>query len=105
MMLSYVYFGTNDLECAVRFYDATLAPLGMPRCVTGDPDWDLIFMPRRSPMAEVLTVLPVFDCTMAQISTRLMCEIRMGIKWPRFAVALQKDSNGISMVSMRPWMT
>jgi catechol 2,3-dioxygenase-like lactoylglutathione lyase family enzyme len=35
-MLSYVYFGTNDLERAIRFYDAVLAPLGMPRCVTGD---------------------------------------------------------------------
>jgi catechol 2,3-dioxygenase-like lactoylglutathione lyase family enzyme len=41
-MLSYVYFGTNNLERATRFYDATLAPLGMPRCVTGDPAWDLI---------------------------------------------------------------
>ena len=42
MMLSYVYFGTNDLERATRFYDATLAPLGMPRCVTGDPEWDRV---------------------------------------------------------------
>jgi catechol 2,3-dioxygenase-like lactoylglutathione lyase family enzyme len=41
-MLSYVYFGTNNLERATRFYDATLAPLGMPRCVTGDAEWDLI---------------------------------------------------------------
>ena len=39
-MLTYVYFGTNDLDRAARFYDATLAPLGMSRCVTGDPDWD-----------------------------------------------------------------
>jgi catechol 2,3-dioxygenase-like lactoylglutathione lyase family enzyme len=42
MMLSYVYFGTNDFERATRFYDATLAPLGMPRCVTGDPEWDRV---------------------------------------------------------------
>jgi catechol 2,3-dioxygenase-like lactoylglutathione lyase family enzyme len=41
-MLSYVYFGTNDLERATRFYDAALAPLDMPRCVTGDPQWDRI---------------------------------------------------------------
>jgi len=41
-MLSYVYFGTNNLERATRFYDATLTPLGMPRCVTHDPEWDLI---------------------------------------------------------------
>jgi catechol 2,3-dioxygenase-like lactoylglutathione lyase family enzyme len=41
-MLTYVYFGTDDLERATRFYDATLAPLGMPRCVTGDPEWDRI---------------------------------------------------------------
>jgi catechol 2,3-dioxygenase-like lactoylglutathione lyase family enzyme len=41
-MLSYVYFGTNDLDRAVRFYGATLEPLGMSRCVTGDPDWDRI---------------------------------------------------------------
>jgi catechol 2,3-dioxygenase-like lactoylglutathione lyase family enzyme len=39
-MLSYVYFGTNDLEQATRFYDAALAPLGMQRCITDDPDWD-----------------------------------------------------------------
>jgi catechol 2,3-dioxygenase-like lactoylglutathione lyase family enzyme len=36
MMLSYVCFGTNDFERAIRFYEAVLAPLGMPRCVTGD---------------------------------------------------------------------
>ena len=41
-MLSYVYFGTNDLERAVRFYQAVLSPLGMPRCITGDPEWDRI---------------------------------------------------------------
>jgi catechol 2,3-dioxygenase-like lactoylglutathione lyase family enzyme len=41
-MLSYVYFGTNDLGGATRFYDAVLVPLGMPRCVTGDPDWDRV---------------------------------------------------------------
>jgi len=41
-MLSYVYFGTNDLERATRFYEATLAPLGMRRCITGDPEWDRI---------------------------------------------------------------
>lgn len=41
-MLSYVYFGTNDFERAIRFYDATLAPLGMPRCVTADPEWDRV---------------------------------------------------------------
>jgi len=39
-MLSYVYVGTNDLERATRFYDAVLVPLGMQRCVTGDPEWD-----------------------------------------------------------------
>jgi hypothetical protein len=39
-VLTYVYFGTNDLERAIRFYDATLTPLRMHRCVTGDPDWD-----------------------------------------------------------------
>jgi catechol 2,3-dioxygenase-like lactoylglutathione lyase family enzyme len=41
-MLTYVYFGTNDLERATRFYDATLARLGMQRCLTGDPAWDRI---------------------------------------------------------------
>jgi catechol 2,3-dioxygenase-like lactoylglutathione lyase family enzyme len=39
-MLTYVYFGTNDLDRATGFYDAILAPLGMQRCVTGDPAWD-----------------------------------------------------------------
>lgn len=41
-MLTYVYLGTNDLARATRFYDAILAPLGMQRCITGDPDWDRI---------------------------------------------------------------
>jgi catechol 2,3-dioxygenase-like lactoylglutathione lyase family enzyme len=41
-MLSYIYFGTNNLERAIRFYDAALGALGMQRCVTGDPDWDRI---------------------------------------------------------------
>ena len=39
-MLTYVYLGTNDLERAIRFYDATLAPLGIRRCITNDPEWD-----------------------------------------------------------------
>jgi catechol 2,3-dioxygenase-like lactoylglutathione lyase family enzyme len=41
-MLTYVYFGTNDLERATAFYDATLAPLGMERCFTGDSEWDRV---------------------------------------------------------------
>jgi len=41
-MLTYVYFGTNDLARAIRFYDAALAPLGMQRCITGDPEWDRV---------------------------------------------------------------
>jgi catechol 2,3-dioxygenase-like lactoylglutathione lyase family enzyme len=39
-MFTYVCLGTNDLEKATRFYDATLAALGLKRCVTGDPGWD-----------------------------------------------------------------
>jgi catechol 2,3-dioxygenase-like lactoylglutathione lyase family enzyme len=41
-MLSYVYYGTSNLDRATRFYDATLAPLEMPRCVTSDPEWDRV---------------------------------------------------------------
>jgi catechol 2,3-dioxygenase-like lactoylglutathione lyase family enzyme len=41
-MFTYIYLGTNDLERATRFYDATLASLGLQRCVTNDPDWDRI---------------------------------------------------------------
>jgi catechol 2,3-dioxygenase-like lactoylglutathione lyase family enzyme len=41
-MLSYVYFGTNHLEQAIAFYGAILRPLGMYRCVTGDPEWDRV---------------------------------------------------------------
>ncbi len=41
-MLTYVYFGTNNLEQAIAFYNATLSPLGMQRCVTGDPQWDCV---------------------------------------------------------------
>lgn len=41
-MFTYVYLGTKDLERATAFYDATLASLGLQRCITGDPDWDRI---------------------------------------------------------------
>jgi catechol 2,3-dioxygenase-like lactoylglutathione lyase family enzyme len=41
-MLSYVYFGTNNFQKAVAFYSAILTPLGMERCITGDPQWDRI---------------------------------------------------------------
>ena len=41
-MLSYAYFGTNDLARAIAFYDALLGALGMQRCVSGEPDWDAI---------------------------------------------------------------
>jgi catechol 2,3-dioxygenase-like lactoylglutathione lyase family enzyme len=41
-MLTYVYVGTNDLERAIRFYEAVFAPLGMKRCQTGDPEWDRV---------------------------------------------------------------
>ena len=41
-VLSYVYFGTNNLDEAIAFYNATLAPLDMERCLTGDPEWDRI---------------------------------------------------------------
>lgn len=36
-MLSHVTIGTNDLAAAIRFYDATLAPLGLKR---GESPWD-----------------------------------------------------------------
>jgi catechol 2,3-dioxygenase-like lactoylglutathione lyase family enzyme len=41
-MFTYVCLGTNDLGRAIRFYDATLASLGLRRCVTGEPEWDRI---------------------------------------------------------------
>lgn len=41
-MLSYVYYGTNDLPSAIAFYDAVLAPLGMKRVETNDPEWDKV---------------------------------------------------------------
>ena len=39
-MLTYVCVGTNDLARAIRFYEAAFAPLGLPRCISGDPAWD-----------------------------------------------------------------
>ena len=41
-MLTYLYFGTNDLERAIAFYNATLGALGMRRVVTNDPAWDRV---------------------------------------------------------------
>lgn len=33
-MLTYLYFGTNDLERAIVFYTATLGAIGMRRIMT-----------------------------------------------------------------------
>ena len=41
-MLTYVYFGTNNLARAIAFYNAVLATLGMQRCITGDAEWDRV---------------------------------------------------------------
>jgi catechol 2,3-dioxygenase-like lactoylglutathione lyase family enzyme len=42
-MFTYISLGTNDLERAVRFYDAALAPLGLQRCDPQDEDgWEEI---------------------------------------------------------------
>jgi len=39
-MFTYVCFGTNHLERAIRFYDAVLGELGLGRCDTsGEPNW------------------------------------------------------------------
>jgi len=40
-MFTYVYLGTNDLNRAARFYDATMATLGHSRCdISGEPNWE-----------------------------------------------------------------
>jgi catechol 2,3-dioxygenase-like lactoylglutathione lyase family enzyme len=40
-MFTYVCVGTNDLNRATRFYDATLGALGIGRCDTsGENEWD-----------------------------------------------------------------
>ena len=40
MVFTYITLGTNDLQRAVRFYDAVLAPLGLKRCDTSsEPNW------------------------------------------------------------------
>lgn len=41
-MFNYLCLGTNDLARATRFYDATLAALGLRRCMTGDAEWDRV---------------------------------------------------------------
>ena len=41
-MFTYLYLGTNDLDRAIIFYDATMEVLGHRRCITGDAEWDRI---------------------------------------------------------------
>jgi catechol 2,3-dioxygenase-like lactoylglutathione lyase family enzyme len=41
-MFTYLYLGTNDLDRAITFYDATMGILGHRRCITGDAEWDRI---------------------------------------------------------------
>ena len=39
-MFTYVCLGTNDIERAAQFYDATLGALGLKRCeISDEPDW------------------------------------------------------------------
>jgi catechol 2,3-dioxygenase-like lactoylglutathione lyase family enzyme len=40
MMFTYICLGTNNAERATRFYDATMAALGLSRCDVGDEDFD-----------------------------------------------------------------
>jgi catechol 2,3-dioxygenase-like lactoylglutathione lyase family enzyme len=42
-MFTYICLGTNDIDRAVRFYDAALGALGIQRCITGDPEMDRTF--------------------------------------------------------------
>ena len=37
-MFTYIYLGTNDLERAIKFYDAAMGVLGLKRCITGDAE-------------------------------------------------------------------
>lgn len=40
-MFTYVCVGSNDLQRAIRFYDAALGALGLDRCdIAGESDWD-----------------------------------------------------------------
>jgi len=40
-VFAYICLGTNNLDGAIKFYDAALAPLGLNRCNTGDePNWE-----------------------------------------------------------------
>jgi catechol 2,3-dioxygenase-like lactoylglutathione lyase family enzyme len=40
-MFNFVCLGTTDLTRAARFYDATIATLGLSRCdISGEPGWD-----------------------------------------------------------------
>ncbi len=39
-MFTYICLGSNDVARSIRFYDATLAALGLQRCDTGaEPGW------------------------------------------------------------------
>ena len=61
----------------------------------------MIFMPQLLPTADIVTVLPVFDCPTAQISMRPTCAIRMGISYPLFAAVLQKDNEELVVCTSR----
>ncbi len=40
-MFTYLCLGTNDLHRAIHFYDASLAALGLSRCLTpGEENWE-----------------------------------------------------------------
>ena len=108
-MLTYVYVGTNDLARAIRFYSATLAPLGMPRCVTGDPEWDRtaagwgiyedggarelgfwVGTPFDERTAAVARERRGYGRTTAPTSTQPTCAIPTATSWPRCRAASRR---------------
>lgn len=102
MMFSYMMIGTNDLDRAIRFYDAVMRTLGHSRIEDADERWASWGEPDPGPH---ITVGAPFDGSPASVGNGMMisfvAETRQGVD--RFhAAALENGGSDEGAPGLRP---
>ncbi len=103
-MLSHVTIGTNDLERAIRFYDAALAPLGIERGESPWPTWAMWRRPGQ--YYPMLWVGQPFDLSRAGHGNgwmaAFMAETRAAVR-AAYDAALANGGSDDGAPGGRPW--
>ena len=103
-MLSHVTIGTNDLQSAIRFYDAALAPLGLER---GESPWATWAMWRKpGEYYPMLWVGQPFDLTKAETGNGWMAAFLAETKsavHAAYEAALANGGTDDGPPGRRPW--